>query len=111
MPDATWKAAERKLATLLGGERVGPAGTPQPDVVTPTLVAEVKHRKALPRWLLDAVEQARAQRDIQRMPVAILHQKGQRYEHSLLVVRLDDFLEHVRGAGGEQAIANTPESL
>lgn len=101
MTDATWKNCERKIADLLGGKRVGPTGTPQPDVVSKFLVAEVKHRASLPRWLFDAVAQAREQRDIQRMPIVVLHQKGQRYDHSLVVVRLDDFVQHVRGVGDE----------
>lgn len=102
MTDAGWKAAERKIAQLLGGKRVGPTGTPQPDVVSDFLVAEVKHRASMPQWLFDSVDQAREQRDIQRMPVVVLHQKGQRYDHSLMVVRLDDFCHYVKGAGTDE---------
>lgn len=99
MTDAGWKAAERKIAQLLGGKRAGPTGTPQPDVVSEFLVAEVKHRASLPQWLFDSVEQARAQRDVQRMPVVVLHRKSQRYDHSLVVIRLDDFVHYVNGVG------------
>lgn len=99
MTDTTWKAAERRISQLLGGKRLGPTGTPQPDVVSDFLVAEVKHKKRMPQWLWDAVEQAREQRDVQRMPIVVLHQYGQRYDHSLVVARLDDFVHYVKGAG------------
>ena len=84
----TWKAAERKVAQLLDGERVGCTGKPTPDVVTNTLAVEVKHQKRLPNWLKDAVDQAEANAGT-LTAVTVLHERGQRYTDALALVRLD----------------------
>jgi hypothetical protein len=49
MTDKCWKAAERRIATLLGGKRVPVNGRgDEPDVAHPWLAIEVKHRASLP---------------------------------------------------------------
>jgi len=61
-------------------------------VITDKFVIECKYRtRKLPAWLTDAVAQAREQRDVTRTPIVVLGTKGQRRDHSLVVVRLDDF--------------------
>ena len=85
----TFKGVERKIAQRLAGERVGHLGGA--DVVTDWLSVEVKSRKELPQWLRDAVAQAKRNGGISQLPVAILHQVGQRHAGDLVVMTLADF--------------------
>jgi hypothetical protein len=87
---STWKATERRVAAQLGGQRMGP-GTDRADVRCDWLTAEVKHRKTLPAWLLGALDQARQYSTEAQLPVAVLHQAGDRIADSLVVMRLHDF--------------------
>jgi hypothetical protein len=91
-----WKACERRIAQLLGGQRVPVSGRSRgdaPDIAHERLSIEVKSRKTLPAWLLDALAQARAATKDGRVPVAVLHQDGQQYRDALVVMRLADFVE------------------
>ena len=98
MPDATWKAVERAVGRILGFIREGPTGLAGADGITDTLVVQVKHRADFPKYLWEWVDSIREVRDAQRMPIVVFHGKGMRYDHSLVIVRLDDFVEYVRGA-------------
>jgi hypothetical protein len=94
--DKLWKATERRTAAILGGKRVPVSGRGRgdvPDVEHPWLSVECKHRKSLPAWLLDAMDQARAAAREDQLPVAILHKAGRRHADSLVLVRLADFVE------------------
>jgi hypothetical protein len=91
-----WKTCERRIAELLGGRRVPVSGRTRgdaPDVAHERFSIEVKSRKTLPAWLLDALAQARAATKDGRVPVAVLHQDGQQYRDALVVMRLADFVE------------------
>lgn len=93
---STWKNAERKIASIVGGERVPVTGRQRgsaPDIEHPWLSLEVKHRKALPEWLLDAMRQAVASDKGGQLPMVVLHQKQMRYEDSVVLLRLSDFVE------------------
>jgi len=90
MGDKLWKQTERAIAKRLGGERVGPSGQATVDLLTSRLAIEVKTRKALPRWLLDAMGQAAAAAD-GRLPILVLHQVGQKHDGDLVIMRLSDF--------------------
>ena len=88
-----WKACERKVAALLGGTRVPVSGRARghsPDIHHERLSIEVKSRKKLPAWLEDAMEQAEACARDGQLPLIVLHQDGQRYEDTLIVMRLKD---------------------
>lgn len=106
MADKSWKRAERAIASVLGGKRVPVSGRARgdaPDVAHDRLSIEVKHRKALPGWIADALAQAEAAAVSGKLPAVILHQSGQRYVESLAVLRLRDLvilLEH--GAAGDR---------
>jgi hypothetical protein len=91
MPNATWKRVERRTAQALGGARVGPTGRDTADVEAGWLVAEVKHRQSLPRWIEDALDKARRHAGAQRLGIAVLHEKGGR--DSLVVMALSDFVD------------------
>ena len=94
---STWKHVERKIAALLGGERVPITGRQRgsaPDIEHPWLSLEVKHRTSLPSWLLDAHDQAvKSKRSESHLPVVVIHPKGKRYEESLVVLNFADFVE------------------
>jgi len=90
MSDKTWKAVERCIAARLGGKRVGCTGLATADVVNDWLTIEVKSRKALPAWLLDAVNQA-AQASDGRLPIVVLHQVGKHHNNDIVAMRLSDF--------------------
>ena len=97
MADKLWKSAERKIASLLGGQRVPITGRQRgsaPDIAHPTLSIEVKHRENFPAWLLDALDQAeQSMVSGEQVPIAVLHQKGMKYEDCLAVMRLSDLVK------------------
>ena len=97
-----WKQAERRVAELLGGQRIPVSGRTRgdcPDVEHPTLSIECKNRKKLPAWIEDAMKQAEASAKDGRLPVAVLHQDRTPYAESLIVLRLDDFTEYLKEEG------------
>ncbi len=81
MPDANWKRAERRTAAILNGQRVSKhsQGEGGADVLAPGLAVEVKYTsRALPKYLADALLQARAGAKEGRVPAVVLRQKGKR---------------------------------
>jgi hypothetical protein len=92
MPDRLWKQTERKVATMLGGKRVGPAGRKGADLAHEHLSVEVKERRRLPAWLLHAMAQAVGSAD-GRLPMVVLHRAGDRYEDAMVIVRMKDWRE------------------
>ena len=100
MADKLWKATERKVARIFGGERVPVTGRSRgdvPDIRHRWLSVEVKTRRALPLWLRDALAQARAAATPQQLAVVILHQRGLRHGEDLVVLRLADWVEWFGG--------------
>ena len=98
-----WKACERKIAEILGGIRVPITGRQRGatlDVEHPTLSIEVKSRKTVPAWLLDALEQAQVASENGRLPVTVLHQDRKPYREALVVIRLEDFANYFKGDEG-----------
>ena len=89
MPERPWKHAERELARRLRGQRVKRHGVAAPDIVTPYLVAEVKLRKRLPRWITDALLRLHALCGPRKLRVVILQERDSPY--TLVVMELDDF--------------------
>jgi hypothetical protein len=91
---AVWKHVERQIAKRLGGRRVPVSGRAgQPDIAHPWLSLEVKHRRRLPQWLAKAMEQAERSATPGQLPIAVLHEAGERYGRSLVVLRLGAFEE------------------
>ncbi len=99
MTDKSWKVAERRVAEILGGERVpvnGRIRSSAPDIAHDTLSIEVKSRKRVPAWLTGAMEQAKASSRDGRLPVAVLHQKGKPYAGALCAMRLEDLASYMK---------------
>ena len=91
-----WKRTETAIAKILDGQRVPVSGRgrgDQPDIAHPRLSLEVKHRRTLPAWLLDAMAQAMAASRDGRIPVAVLHPHGGRHDGDLCVMRLSDLAD------------------
>ena len=96
MTDKSWKATERAVANLLGGRRVPVSGRGRgdaPDIAHDWLAIEVKHRKRLPKWLREAMCQAKASSGLSRLPIVVLHEAGQRHDEDLVMLALGDFVD------------------
>lgn len=92
-----WQHAEQRAATVLGGRRVKRGKFESaPDIVgVPGWLPEVKHRKRLPRLVVDALAQAEGYAILGQKPVAVLFERGSR--EGLAVLRLSDFADLVKG--------------
>ncbi len=100
MPDRAWKQTERRIAAMLGGERVPVSGRGRgdaPDVAHDLFSIECKHRRTLPGWLLEAVAQAEAACVGGKVPLVVLHRAGDRHADALAVLRLRDVTALVGG--------------
>lgn len=93
MPEKAWKLTERAVASRLGGRRVPVSGRGRGDVAHKWLAIEVKHRKRLPKWLKEAMAQARAASGLSQLPIVVLHEAGQCHDEDLVVLALKDFVE------------------
>ena len=88
-----WKATERAVAAILGGERVPITGRQRgsaPDIQHDRYSIEVKDRAKLPDWIHDAMAQAVASKRGGQIPVVILHEKGMRHPDNYVIMRLGD---------------------
>jgi len=89
-----WKNVELSLARILGGERVPITGRGRgsaPDIEHESLSIEVKHRKSLPDWIKDAMDQAeKSNSSGKKLPIVILHEKHMKFDNSFVMVRLKD---------------------
>ena len=95
-----WKACERRIAKLLGGQRVPISGRARgdcPDIAHSQISIEVKSRKRLPSWFEEALRQAEASSKDGQVPIAVFHQNGRRYADCLVVLRLKDFIGYTKG--------------
>lgn len=89
-----WKNVELSLARILGGQRVPITGRSRgsaPDIEHESLSIEVKHRKSLPDWIKDAMDQAeKSNISGKKLPIVILHEKHMKFDNSFVMVRLKD---------------------
>jgi hypothetical protein len=102
-----WKQAERRIAAILGGERVPVSGRGRgcaPDIEHPALSVEVKTRAKLPAWIEDAMRQAEAASEVDarhfdlphRTPITVLHNDRKPYRDALVLIRLSEFSDLVQ---------------
>lgn len=92
---STWKKAEGRVATDLGGRRIPVTGIDRhgADVVTPMFHCQIKLRKALPTWLWEWLSGIRA--DAQphgKTGLLILKKPRQRDSEGLVVMSYGDFV-------------------
>ena len=98
MHNSRWKSTERTVAKKLGGERVPVSGRQRgaaPDCTSAggLLSVEVKDRKALPKWISEAMEQAIAGQRENQIPIVVLHERGMRANDNLVMIRLGDWVD------------------
>lgn len=92
-----WKQAERRIASMLGGERIPVSGRQRgyaPDILHPRLSVEVKSRSKLPDWIEEGMRQAESSSKKGRVPVCVLHQDRRPYDEAVVLVRLKDFADN-----------------
>jgi hypothetical protein len=99
--DKTWKAAERRIAELLGGARVPLLGRKGCDLDHPVFFVEVKHRKSIAGYLWDGflaqiLAGAREAGETERIPAIALHRPGDDYANALICFRAGDYDRLVR---------------
>lgn len=95
--DKLFKAVERQIARYLGGERNPVGSGVRCDVSTKLLSVEVKEKQELPKWLIDAMSQAVRNCEENKIPVVILHRKGDEHRFDYLIIRLGDFRDYWGG--------------
>ena len=103
MARSTWKVVERRIAALLGGERVPISGRQRgyaPDIDHEWMALEVKSRKTPLKLLVEMMAQAEAsaayskkKTGVEKMPVGIYHVDNTPYGNSYVILRLDDFID------------------
>ena len=99
MSKGTWKAVERSIAKLFDGTRNPITGRVRdqglPDIEHDFFSIEVKHReKGIPSWLIDAMDQAiQSKRTENHIPIVVLHEKGKKYEDSIVLITVSDLLK------------------
>lgn len=99
-PRSQFKAVERKIAELLGGQRVPINGRTRgsaPDIAHSWLSPEVKSYDQRPPSIHEAMAQAEASSRGAQLPVSVFHRNGDRYGQAVLMMRLSDFLDWFGG--------------
>jgi hypothetical protein len=89
----TWQRHEQRVATQLGTTRLGNTGEATADVTTSWLAVECKSWARLPSKVAGALQQAEAAATPEQLPIAVLHQVGQRFGNDLVVLRWQQFLD------------------
>jgi hypothetical protein len=92
MPDASWKAAERRVCGAFGGTRRGPDGVGQSDCVGTVEAVQVKRsQRGVPRgaWIEEAKKQGKNEG---KDWVLVVIRPGQQVENALAVCSLDYLL-------------------
>lgn len=93
----TWKSLEYRVAEAIGGKRTSAPWRNAPDVTNDWLVVECKHRQQLPKWIVEAVEQARSYANGAQLGVAVLHELHKHQKNDLVVMKWGDFQEWFGG--------------
>ncbi len=95
MPDAAWKAFERRLSAIFGGRRRGPdTDGGKNDMIHPfwSLEAKLLGRPSFCD-LLGAAKQAEDNAGPHQCPIGIVKRKNARDADALVVFRLETFRE------------------
>jgi hypothetical protein len=92
MASSRWKRQEREIAAALGTRRLPNTGASQADVRCPGWALQIKTRKDLPAWLIEAVDQAqRDAGDDERAAVVLSHVSQGKKARRLVVLSFDDW--------------------
>lgn len=99
-----WKNAEKKVAKIVGGHRIGVTGLATNDVEHGRLAIEVKHTARPPVFVVNALAQAKANGRAGKVPVAVIHPKGSR--QYLAVLALEDLAALIRDSELVEQVGN-----
>jgi len=91
------KSTERAIAKIFqfdNAHRVGILG--KEDIVTDRFIIEVKERKNLPKFILNAYKQVEKHRTKDKIPLFILHELNKNHMNDLVILKLKDFLEIIK---------------
>jgi len=97
---STWKAVEKRIAARLGGQRTSQLGKSTPDITTSWLVCEVKYRRKLPQWIMQALRQARSVASESQLGIVVLQERYAR--DGLVVCSLRDWVDWFGGLKEEE---------
>ena len=97
MSDRNWKKQERRVATLLNGDRSSKVGKSSPDVTASWVIAEVKDRKSLPKWIKQGLGKVRIYAGSSRLGILVLHET--RSHDRIVLMSLKDFRDWFGGEG------------
>jgi len=93
---AAWKHAERRVAKYLGLKRTGHLGGS--DCSGGWMAGEVKYKRQLPAWLIDAVDQARRHAGDEQLPFVVALQHRMPVRDGLFIARLSDIVQWIGDA-------------
>lgn len=94
MGNTSWKHFERTVAKRLGGVRMGPTGRTTNDVDHPEFAVECKYLKAIPDWLVKAMNQAKINSSCdKKTPVLFLKRPRTREKDDLVCMYASDFYD------------------
>ena len=104
--DKSWKAYERRIAAFVSGKRrgadYGGRTGGKDDIIHPLLSIECKlYSRVTYGLLLAAVDQAEANAEEGKIPVAVIKRKRDRDLDSLVVLKLRTALTLLPGGEGE----------
>ena len=109
---ATWKHVEAQVADRFGAKRVPITGRSRgstADTDCKEFAQEIKHRKEIPLWIKDAINQAEeASKRHGGWPMVILHEKYSKYDDSLIIMKLSDFNLWRKEHEGQDAVYVQP---
>lgn len=77
MTEVHWKRVERKVARILNCKRHPVGNLGKPDIESKFLCGEVKSRRKLPKWLVEALRSAQAKAEETQLPVVVLWGYGE----------------------------------
>ena len=91
MVDQAWKAFERWVCRVFGGERDWEH--PEECRGTGIWAPEAKYRKKLPGWLMSMIKQAESQARDDQIPVVVLAEHHMPRRQALAIIRVGDLLD------------------
>lgn len=89
MAEKPWKRVERKAARVLGCKRIPVGSLGKPDIESTFICGEVKSRKNLPQWQVEALRSARHKAKTGQFPLVVLWQHGE--NDGILLCSVRDF--------------------
>lgn len=89
MAEKYWKYVERKAARILACKRIPVGSLGKPDIESTFICGEVKSRRALPQWQVEALRSARAKANKHQFPLVVLWGKGE--EDGMVLCSVKDF--------------------